>query len=307
MSIDISHLDSLVGMEKPKQLLVEAATVSQHDGTKFPHILIIGNSGCGKTTLSKAIANMVGCNLREYHGRVLSEDKQVLMRLKILIRNLNPDVKALLFIDEIHQLKTQHQEMFFPLMEKPNFILIGATTDPGKLVKPFQNRFGLTIMTSDYTFEESKEIIVRYCISNNIEIDDIAINEIAKRGRGIPRTIQKYIDNCFNKSKFLAIQNSNSDIKITKEVAQITFDDLEIQENGLTTHEDKIIRILQKHNQLAVKTLCSMAEIDNDQFEKEYEPYLIKLGLIEKHPRGRKITDIGIAYANSINPEYEEW
>lgn len=307
--MNIKMLNNLVGMEKPKQLIIEAATVCEHENGRFPHTLIVGNSGCGKTMLARTIADMLDSKMREYHGRSLTEDKSIISHLLIAIRNLNPKVNAILFIDEVHQLKPIHQEMLFPIMEKPNVTLIAATTDTGKLVKPLQNRFGLTIYASDYSIEESEEIIVRYCKKNDIPIDNNAVSEIAQKGRGTPRIICEHVDRCFNKAKFISIQelDKECETRITKEIAQLTFSDLEIGENGLTVHEHKILKILTKNNILAVKTLCSMAEIDKEQFEKNYEPYLIKLGLIEKSPRGRKITDSGIEYTSMLYQEFSEW
>lgn len=303
--VDPAPLDALIGMSKPKRMLFQDAVVIKSKDVPFPHTILIGNSGCGKTTLVRAISNMLGIKLYEIHGQTLADSKDTLYSLLTALRARKD--RAHLFIDEVHQLPAKAQEFFFPIMEKQQITLFVATTDPGKLVRPFQNRFARSITVELYTSEELAEIVIRKAKKDNFTITKSAANVIASRSRGVPRVALEHLDAARNKVEFIALgaekltgQSADSFVVVNKDIVTATYEDLEIWPLGITKHEMAILTTLLNVEYTSIKSLCSITEIDTPQYEQIYEPFLLKMGFVEKSSRGRRITDRGRQYLDEV-------
>lgn len=304
--INTKALDSLLGLVEQKNIIFGHAVVAVEDNLAFPSTLLIGNSGCGKTSLARLICDLCGTKFREVHGRTLSQDKSF---FKNTIRLLHDTEEKLhLFVDEVHQLSANQQEIFFPILDNHNITIIAATTDTGKLIEPFQNRFRLRLTIQKYTEKEIYEIAKWYCKNKKIIATPSALKKIAGHGRNTPRIVFSLVDSCYSKSRFMAIcaskisgEDKDSTTMITDEIVDMTFDDLNLHTYGIEKQEISILSSIRTHTNLSLYTICAITKVDQKQYLQFYEPHLLDLGFITKTSKGRSLTEKGKAFVDSIS------
>jgi Holliday junction DNA helicase RuvB len=282
----------IVGNAAAKKSIIESVIVAKQESKPIPNILAVGSSGCGKTTLAKATARLIGADFHEFLA------KNIDTRIKDFIDELKlmEDHDTLIFLDEIHQLSTVSQECLYPVLDSKHIAIFGATTDTGKLSRPFQNRFQIHIEIQSYSIQDSIEIIDRYCTRSEYKISTISRHHIAMRSRGIPRTIEHHIDMIWNKVLFKIAMGETDKKLITESTTLEYFAEKGIDKKGLTKQEQNILIALKKYGILSLTALSSICEIDEEQIKKIYEPYLLCQKLIRKTPRGRTLTAEGISH-----------
>ena len=296
-------LDEYIGQEASKEKLKVYIDAAKSRGESLDHVLFYGPPGLGKTTFAGVIANEMGVNIKVTSGPAIEKPGD----MAAILNNLQEG--DVLFIDEIHRLNRQVEEVLYPAMEDfvidimigkgsaaksirldiPRFTLIGATTRAGLLTAPLRDRFGVVNKLEFYTVNELKEIIMRSAKVLNVETEDEGAAAMAQRSRGTPRLANRLLKRVrdFAQVKYDGI--------ITKEVAEFALDLLEVDKLGL----DKTDRILletmiYKFNggPVGLDTIAAAIGEDSGTIEDVYEPYLIQNGFIQRTPRGRVVTDI---------------
>lgn len=296
-------LDEYIGQQKAKDNLKVYIEAARQRNEALDHVLFYGPPGLGKTTLAGIIANEMDVNLKVTSGPAIEKPGE----MAAILNNLQEG--DLLFVDEIHRLNRQVEEVLYPAMEDyaidiiigkgatarsirldlPRFTLVGATTRAGLLTAPLRDRFGVIHRLEFYTNEELKQIIVRSAKVLNIEIDKEGAIELAKRSRGTPRLANRLLKRVrdFAQVKY--------DGKINKEVATFALDLLDVDKFGLD-HIDRtiLITMIEKFagGPVGLDTLAAAIGEDAGTIEDVYEPFLIKNGFINRTPRGRVVTEL---------------
>ena len=298
-------LDEYIGQEKTKNTLkiyIEAAK-QRHDA--LDHVLFYGPPGLGKTTLSGIIANEMGTHMKVTSGPAIEKPGE----MAAILNNLQEG--DVLFVDEIHRLNRQVEEVLYPAMEDfaidimigkgasarsirldlPKFTLVGATTRAGLLSAPLRDRFGVMHHLEFYNKEELQTIILRSADVLGVEIDKRGAAEIAKRSRGTPRLANRLLKRVrdFAQVKY--------DERITYEVAVFALDLLEVDQYGLDKIDRRILKTLIVNFQggpVGLETLAAAIGEDAGTLEDVYEPYLLQNGFLNRTPRGR--TASALAY-----------
>ena len=298
-------LDEYIGQEKTKNTLkiyIEAAK-QRHDA--LDHVLFYGPPGLGKTTLSGIIANEMGTHMKVTSGPAIEKPGE----MAAILNNLQEG--DILFVDEIHRLNRQVEEVLYPAMEDfaidimigkgasarsirldlPKFTLVGATTRAGLLSAPLRDRFGVMHHLEFYNKEELQTIILRSGDVLGVEIDTRGAAEIAKRSRGTPRLANRLLKRVrdFAQVKY--------DGKITYDVASFALDLLEVDQYGLDKIDRRILKTLIVNFQggpVGLETLAAAIGEDAGTLEDVYEPYLLQNGFLNRTPRGR--TASALAY-----------
>ncbi|HIT59834.1 MAG TPA: Holliday junction branch migration DNA helicase RuvB [Candidatus Fimousia stercorigallinarum] len=294
-------LDDYIGQEKVKKNLEVFIKAAKERGESLDHVLLYGPPGLGKTTLAGIVANEMGVNLKITSGPAIEKQGE----LAAILNNLSEG--DVLFIDEIHRLNRQVEEVLYPAMEDfaidivigkgqgarsirlnlPHFTLIGATTRAGMLTAPLRDRFGVVNRLNFYTNEELQTIVMRSADVLDVTIDSEGAAEIARRSRGTPRLANRLLKRVRD---FAQIQ---FDGKITREVAKVSLDQLEVDSFGLDQIDRNILLMMIDRFEgkpVGLDTLAAAIGEDAGTIEDVYEPYLIQNGLIKRTPRGRVAT-----------------
>ena len=297
------YLNEYIGQSRTKSILKVFIDAAKSRGESLDHVLFSGPPGLGKTTLCGIIANEMGVNMKVTSGPAIEKPGE----MAAILNNLQEG--DVLFVDEIHRLNRQVEEVLYPAMEDfaidimlgkessarsirlelPRFTLVGATTRAGLLTAPLRDRFGVVQKLDFYTPEELEEIIVRSAKVLNVEIDRDGAGEIAKRSRGTPRLANRLLKRVrdFAQVKYDGV--------ITKEVADFALDILEVDRLGLDNNDRSILlTIIQKFSggPVGLDTLAAALGEDAGTLEDVYEPYLIMNGLLNRTPRGRMATEL---------------
>ena len=322
LSLRPKTLSEYVGQEKLKaniEVYIQAATARQE---ALDHVLLFGPPGLGKTTLSCIIASELGVNLKITSGPAIAKAGDLAALLTTLERN------DILFIDEIHRLPKQVEEVLYPAMEdycldlmmgkgpsarsiriplKP-FTLIGATTRAGQLSAPLRDRFGMTFRLELYPPEELARIVTRSSGILDTPILPEGALEIAKRSRGTPRIANRFLKRVRD---FAAVKGDGT---IDREIADIALRAMEVDELGLDAVDRKMLDAIIRHfggGPVGLDTLAAVTGEAAVTIEDVYEPYLMQLGFLNRTPRGRMATagayrHIGVPYPEQVYSTAEQ-
>ena len=302
-SLRPQYLKDYIGQEKAKSNLKIYIEAAKQRGDALDHVLFYGPPGLGKTTLAGIIANEMGVHMKVTSGPAIEKPGEMAAILNSLQEN---DV---LFVDEIHRLNRQVEEVLYPAMEDyaidimigkgatarsirldlPKFTLVGATTRAGLLTAPLRDRFGVVHHLEFYTEEELQKIIIHSAGILGVEIDREGALEMARRSRGTPRLANRLLKRVrdFAQVKY--------DGKITRDVADFAMDLLEVDRYGLDQTDRLLLStIIEKFagGPVGLDTLAAAIGEDAGTIEDVYEPYLIKKGILLRTPRGRAVTDL---------------
>ena len=300
-------LEDYIGQAKAKEMLKIYIEAAKARGEALDHLLFYGPPGLGKTTLAGIIANEMNVNMKITSGPAIEKPGE----MAAILNNLQEG--DVLFVDEIHRLNRQVEEVLYPAMEDyaidimigkgasarsirldlPKFTLVGATTRAGMLTAPLRDRFGVVTRMEYYTVEELKMIILRSAKVLEVGIDENGAYAMARRSRGTPRLANRLLKRVrdFAQVKY--------DGYITEEVADYALDLLDVDKEGLDqTDTGILLAMIGKFGggPVGLETLAASIGEDPGTIEDVYEPYLLKNGFIQRTPRGRVVTDAAYAH-----------
>ena len=300
-------LEDYIGQTKAKEMLKIYIEAAKARGEALDHLLFYGPPGLGKTTLAGIIANEMNVNMKLTSGPAIEKPGE----MAAILNNLQEG--DVLFVDEIHRLNRQVEEVLYPAMEDyaidimigkgasarsirldlPKFTLVGATTRAGMLTAPLRDRFGVVTRMEYYTVEELKMIILRSAKVLEVGIDENGAYAMARRSRGTPRLANRLLKRVRD---FAQVKYNGY---ITEEVADYALDLLDVDKEGLDqTDRGILLAMIGKFGggPVGLETLAASIGEDPGTIEDVYEPYLLKNGFIQRTPRGRVVTDAAYAH-----------
>ncbi len=297
------NLDDYVGQEAIKEKIKVYIEAAKNRSEPLDHVLFYGPPGLGKTTLAHIIALQMGVSIKVTSGPAIEKPGEMAAILNGLQEN------DILFVDEIHRLNRQVEEVLYPAMEDysidimigkgqgarsirlnlPKFTLIGATTRAGLLTAPLRDRFGVIDKLEFYSVDELKEIIIKSAVRLDVKIDEDGALELARRSRGTPRLANRLLKRVrdFAQVKYDGV--------ITKEVANDALDKLDVDKSGLDKGDRTILEtIIMKFGggPVGIDSIAAAIGEDAGTLEDVYEPYLIQNGFIQRTKSGRVATDL---------------
>lgn len=301
------YLKDYIGQAKTREMLRIYMDAALKRGEPLDHVLFYGPPGLGKTTLASIIANEMGVHIKVTSGPAIEKPGDIAAILNGLGEG---DV---LFIDEIHRLSRQVEEVLYPAMEDyaidiiigkgataksirldlPRFTLVGATTRAGLLTAPLRDRFGVVSRLEFYSNEELVEIIRRSAQVLGVGIDDRGAQELARRSRGTPRLANRLLKRVRDYAQVI------HDGLITEQVANEALDLLDVDKYGLDQADRNILMTIIERfggGPVGLDTLSAALGEDKGTLEEVYEPYLIKIGFLQRTPRGRIATEAAIRH-----------
>ena len=310
-------LDEYIGQEKIKNNLKVYIDAAKARGESLDHVLFYGPPGLGKTTLSGIIANEMGVHMKVTSGPAIEKPGE----MAAILNNLQEG--DVLFVDEIHRLNRQVEEVLYPAMEDfaidimlgkessarsirldlPHFTLVGATTRAGLLTAPLRDRFGVVQKLEFYTPAELQVIVERSAAVLGVGIDPEGAAEIARRSRGTPRLANRLLKRVrdFAQVKYDGV--------ITKQVADFALDILDVDKVGLDNNDRSILLMMIEKfggGPVGLETLAAALGEDAGTIEDVYEPYLLMNGFLNRTPRGRVATQLAYQHLDIPYKESEK-
>jgi Holliday junction DNA helicase RuvB len=305
------RLADFVGQARAKEQLAIALEAAKGRGEALDHVLLVGPPGLGKTSLAYIVREELGVGIRTVAGPALERKGDLAAILTSL------EERDVLFVDEIHRLSRAVEEILYPALEDfrldiivgqgpaartltldlPPFTLVGATTRTGLLTTPLRDRFGMTYRLDYYGVDDLATIVRRSARILDVEVADAAAGEIARRARGTPRVANRIL------RRVRDVAEVRHDGAVTVEIAQEALVLLEVDESGLERMDrDLLSAIAHKFGggPVGLSTLAVSLGEEPDTIEDVYEPYLLQLGLIQRTPRGRILTELGRERAGAV-------